>query len=42
MTQFFNNLMQCLSSLQVERDHRALEVVTKRRVTSVDPTSALG
>ena len=29
MTQFFNHLMQCLSSLQVERYQRALEVMTK-------------
>lgn len=42
MTQFFNDLKQCLSSLQVERDHRVLEVMTKRKVTSLDPTSALG
>ena len=42
MTQFFNDLMQCLSSLQVERDHRAIEVATKRKVTSINPTSALG
>ena len=42
MTQFFNDLMQCLSSLQVERDHRALQVMTKRRVTGIDPTSTLG
>ena len=42
MTQFFNDLMQCLSSLQVERDHRALEVMTKQRVTGIDPTSTLG
>jgi len=42
ITQFFNDLMQCLSSLQVERDHMALDFVTKRRVTSIDPQSALG
>lgn len=42
MTQFFNDLMQCLSSLQMERDHRALEVMTKRKVTGIDPTSILG
>ena len=34
--------MQCLTLLQVERDHRALDVVTKRRDTSIDPQSALG
>ena len=42
MTQFFNDLMQCLSSLRVERNHRALEVTTKRRITKYDPTSVLG
>ena len=42
MTQFFSDLMQCLSSLRVERDHRALEVTIKRRITAHDPASVLG
>ena len=42
MTQFFSDLMQCLSSLRVERDHRALEVTTKRCIIAHDPASVLG
>ena len=41
MVQFFNDLMQCINSLKLERDHRALQVVTKRRVTTFDKESAL-
>ena len=42
MVQFFNDLMQCINSLKLERDHRALQVVTKRRVTTFDKESSLG
>ena len=42
MVQFFNDLMQCINSLKLERDHRALQVVTKRRVTTFDKESTLG
>jgi len=33
--QFFNDLMQCLTSLQVERDHRALDVDTKEKLPAL-------
>ena len=32
ITQFFQDLMKCLSSLEIERDHRAVEVIAKRSV----------
>ena len=42
MVQFFNDLMQCIQSLKLERDHRALEVTMKRRVYSFTAESVLG
>ena len=42
MVQFFNDLMQCINSLKLERNHRALQVVMKRRVSTFDTESALG
>ena len=30
MVQFFNDLMQCINSLKLERDHQALQVIMKR------------
>ena len=42
MVQFFNDLMQCINSLKLEWDHRALHVIAKRRVTAFDKESALG
>ena len=40
VTQFFQDLMKCLNTLKVERDHRALEVTVKRRVVPFSPDSA--
>jgi len=42
MVQFFNDLMQCIKSLKLERDHRALQVTMKRRVYSFTAESVLG
>ena len=42
MVQFFNDLMQCINSLKLERDHCALQVIAKRQVTAFDKESALG
>ena len=36
ITQFFQDLMRCLSSLTIERDHRAIEVTVKRPVSLSD------
>lgn len=38
----FQDLMKCLNTLRVERDHRALEIVMKRRVSTYDPSTAFG
>lgn len=40
VTQFFHDLMKCLTTLKVERDHRALEVTMKRRVSTYSTDSA--
>lgn len=37
MTLFFQDLMKCLHTLRVERDHRALDLTMKRRVTTYAP-----
>ena len=42
ITQFFQDLMKCLNTLRVERDHRALEITTKRRVSAHDLNTPLG
>ncbi len=42
MTTFFQDLMTCLRSLRVERDHRALDLRMKRRVTKYDPGTEFG
>ena len=42
ITQFFQDLMKCLHTLRVERDHRALEITTKRPVSTYDPSTAFG
>ena len=42
ITPFFQDLMKCLNTLRVERDHRALEITTKRQVSMYNPSSALG
>ena len=33
ITLFFRDLMRCLTCLNIERDHRALDVTLKRRVS---------
>lgn len=40
VTQFFHDLMKCLTTLKVERDHRALEVTMKRSVSTYSIDSA--
>ena len=40
ITPFFQDLMKCLNTLRVERDHRALEITMKRRVSTYDPSTA--
>ena len=42
VTQFFQDLMKCLTTLKVERDHRALEITMKRRVSNFSEDSAFG
>ena len=42
ITPFFQDLMKCLNTLRVERDHRALEITMKRQVSVYDPSSAFG
>lgn len=42
MTEFFRDLMKCLLSLKIERDHRALDVTLKKRVTGYTADSTLG
>ena len=42
ITPFFQDLMKCLNTLRVERDHRALEITMKRQVSMYDPSSAFG
>lgn len=42
ITQFFQDLMKCLNTLRVKRDHRALEITTKRRVSMYDHSTAFG
>ena len=34
--------MQCINSLKLERDHQALQVIMKRRVSTFDAKSTLG
>ena len=36
------DLMKCLTTLRVERDHRALEITMKRRVSNFTDDSAFG
>ena len=40
VTKFFQDLMKCLTTLKVERDHRALEITMKRRVSTYSEDSA--
>ena len=40
VTQFFHDLMKCLTTLKVERDHRALEITMKRQVSTYSTDSA--
>ena len=42
ITPFFQDLMKCLSTLTVERDHKALEITMKRQVSTYDPSTAIG
>ena len=42
ITPFFQDLMKCLNTLRVERDHRALEITMKRRVSTYNPSTAFG
>ena len=42
ITPFFQDLMKFLNTLIVERDHRALEITMKRRVSTYDPSTAFG
>lgn len=42
VTQFFQDLMKCLNTLRIERDHRALEIVMKRRVSLHDSDTSFG
>ena len=39
MTDFFRDLMKCLVSLNMERDHRAIELTSKRRITEYEEGS---
>lgn len=42
ITPFFQDLMKCLNTLRVKRDHRALEITMKQQVSTYDPSSAFG
>ena len=42
ITLFFQDLIKCLNTLRIERDHRALEITMKRRVSTYDPSTAFG
>ena len=42
VTQFFQDLMKCLNTLRIERDHRALEIVMKRRVSLHESDTSFG
>ena len=42
MTEFFLDLMKCLMSLKIERDHRALDITLKRSVIGYEADSTLG
>ena len=39
MTDFFRELMKCLVSLNMERDHMAIELTSKRRITEYEDGS---
>ena len=39
MTDFFRDLMKCLVSLNMERDHRAIELTSKRQITEYEEGS---
>jgi len=42
MVQSFKDLIQCVKSLKLERDHQVLQVTMKRRVYSFTAESVLG
>ena len=42
ITQFFQDLLKCLNTLRVERNHRALEITMKRRVSTYDSSTSFG
>ena len=42
VTTFFQDLVKCLNTLRVERDHRALEITMKRRVSTYDSDTSFG
>ena len=42
ITQFFQDFLKCLNTLRVERNHRALEITMKRRVSMYDSSTSFG